>query len=86
MRSPKTMSKKQSLKVTAVVAKHIELGESLLESLYPSIDIDNQNTCPKCTKTVDEDYIYSGWTHSNEYETTCPSCKHCSRGDFEVHG
>ena len=84
MRSPKTMSKKQSLKVTAVVSKHIELGESLLESLYPSIDIDNQNTCPKCTKTVDEDYIYSGWTHSNEYETICPSCKHCFVPKFSV--
>ena len=61
-------------------AKQVELGHSLLESIYPSIDIDMENICPKCSKTMDEDEIYSGWEQhgasGNEYESSCPSCSH----------
>ena len=80
MKSSSKMSKKYSLRMTAAVAKQVELGHSLLESIYPSIDIDMENICPKCSKTMDEDEIYSGWEQhgasGNEYESSCPSCSH----------
>ena len=81
MKSSSKMSKKYSLRMTAAVAKQVELGHSLLESIYPGIDIDMENICPKCSTTMDEDDIYSGWEQQhgasgNEYETSCPSCSH----------
>jgi len=76
--SSPSISKKYNLKLTAAIAKQIELGENLLESLYPSIDIDNENVCPKCATVLNEDDICTGWTPcaSNEYQTQCPSCSH----------
>jgi hypothetical protein len=71
-----SMTRKNALGVTAAIAKQIELGESLLESLYPSVEIDAENVCPKCASVLDEDDICHGWApmSSNEYQTECPSC------------
>lgn len=75
MNSP-SVAKKHNLKVTSSIAKQIDLGESLLESLYPSIDIDTENVCPKCATVLNDDDISHGWTPcaSNEYQTKCQSC------------
>jgi len=66
--------------MTAAVANQIELGESesLLECLYPSIDIDTKNVCPKCGTVLNEDTIIGGWSPcaSKEYHTKCPNYNH----------
>ena len=89
------LTKKNHTKVNAAIAKHIQLGENLIESLYPGIKMDTESdVCPKCAKTLTEDQIIIGWTPcaSKEYETQCPSCKHrfvpkfcitCSSPSFE---
>lgn len=78
LKSPTMSTRKHHLKVTPAIAKQIELGESLLESLYPNTEIDTENICPKCSMSLSEDDIGYGWTPcaSNEYETKCPSCSH----------
>jgi hypothetical protein len=93
--SSSTLTKKNHIRVNAAIAKHVELGESLIESLYPGIVMDTENdACPKCAKTLSEDQIITGWVPcaSNDYETMCPSCKHkfvpkfsitCNSSDFE---
>jgi len=77
VKSPGKMTKKMNRRVTAAISKQIDLGESLLDTLYPGISIDTDNICPKCAKTLKEDDIYSGWKPcaSNEYEMKC-SCSH----------
>jgi len=73
-----TLTKKNHMRVNSAIAKHIQLGESLIESLYPGIKMDTESdACPKCAKTLTEDQIIMGWTPcaSKEYETECPSCK-----------
>jgi len=75
--TPKTDRKKYGrIKMTPAIAKQIELGESLLESLYPGLSIDNENACPKCAAVLNENAVSAGWTPcaSNEYQTKCPSC------------
>eukprot|EP00804_Cyclotella_cryptica_P030375 CCRYP_011909-RA/>CCRYP_011909-RA protein AED:0.01 eAED:0.01 QI:1940/1/1/1/1/1/2/892/737 len=77
--SSSNLTKKNHMRVNSAIAKHIELGESLIDSLYPGIVMDTESdACPKCAKTVTEDQIILGWTPcaSKEYETRCPSCKH----------
>lgn len=79
MSSSFTLTKKNHMRVNSAIAKHIELGESLIDSLYPGIVMDTESdACPKCASTVTEDQIIMGWTpcQSKEYETQCPSCKH----------
>lgn len=90
-----TLTKKNHTRVNSAIAKHIQLGESLIESLYPSLKMDcDSDACPKCAKTLTEDQIILGWKPcaSKEYETECPSCKHkfvpkfcvtCRAPDFE---
>jgi len=82
----KKSSKRQVLKVSASVARQIEIGESLLESLYPGIDIDTENTCPKCAAVLAEDHICAGWVPcaSNDYQTRCSSCGHSFVPKFSV--
>eukprot|EP00578_Thalassiosira_sp_NH16_P032097 CAMPEP_0181078272 /NCGR_PEP_ID=MMETSP1071-20121207/1396_1 /TAXON_ID=35127 /ORGANISM="Thalassiosira sp., Strain NH16" /LENGTH=282 /DNA_ID=CAMNT_0023159573 /DNA_START=110 /DNA_END=958 /DNA_ORIENTATION=- len=73
-------------KVTAAIAKQIELGERLLESLYAGIDIDAENVCPKCAAVLEEDDVSAGWTpcSSADYETGCQSCGHRFVPKFSV--
>jgi hypothetical protein len=83
--SPK-ISKRQFLKVSRPVSKHIELGESLLGLLYPGIDIDTENVCPKCAAVLTEDYICTEWVPcaSNNYQTKCSFCGHGFVPKFSV--
>jgi hypothetical protein len=93
--SSANLTKKNHMRVNSAISKHIDLGESLIDSLYPNIHMDTESdACPKCAKTLTEDQIIMGWTPcaSKEYETECPSCKHkfvpkfcitCSSPDFE---
>ena len=66
--------------MSAAVAKQIKLGESesLLESLYPSIDIDTKRLCPKCATVLNEGTIIDGWAPcaSKEYQMNSLSCDH----------
>lgn len=76
--SSANLTKKNHMRVNSAIAKHIQLGESLIESIYPDIKMDtDSDACPKCAKTLSEDQIIMGWTPcaSKEYETECPSCK-----------
>ncbi|EJK49963.1 hypothetical protein THAOC_31108 [Thalassiosira oceanica] len=84
--SQSASSKKLKLKVTAAIAEQNELGEGLLESLYPSLNIDVENICPKCSTVLSEAVLASGWTagNSNEYETKCSSCSHKFVPNFVV--
>jgi hypothetical protein len=93
--SSANLTKKNHMRVNSAIAKHIQLGESLIESIYPDIKMDtDSDACPKCAKTLSEDQIIMGWTPcaSKEYETECPSCKAkfvpkfcvtCSSPDFQ---
>ncbi|KAL9180662.1 hypothetical protein ACHAXT_011115 [Thalassiosira profunda] len=76
--SPGISKKQQKLRLTAAVSKHIDLGESILDAMYPNIKIDTDNVCPKCAAELKEDDICQGWTAcaSIEYETECRSCRH----------
>ena len=84
--SQSATSKKQKLKVTAAIAKQNELGEGLLDSLYPNLNIDVENVCPKCSTALSETALASGWTagNSNEYETKCSACSHKFVPNFVV--
>jgi len=70
------LAKKHNLKLTTAIAKQIELGESLLESVYPGIDIDMEHACPNCATMLSEADIGMGWTPcaSNDYQTVCHAC------------
>jgi len=70
------LAKKHNLKLTTAIAKQIELGESLLESVYPGIDIDMEHACPNCATMLSEADIGTGWTPcaSNDYQTVCHAC------------
>jgi len=86
--SSKHSSKKHTLNLylTPAIAKQIELGDALLETLYPSLDIDTENVCPKCATVLNENDIGTGWTPcaSNEYQTECPSCQYKFVPKFSV--
>jgi hypothetical protein len=63
--------------VTEVVERQIELGENLLEIVYPDISVDTDNeTCPRCNFLMSDDDVVCGWTpnDSNDYTTSCPNC------------
>jgi len=82
-----TLTKKKNLATSNAITKQIELGESLLESLYPGIVIDTESdSCPKCAQVLSNDEIIVGWTPcaSKEYQTTCPSCKNKFVPKFSV--
>jgi pentatricopeptide repeat protein len=63
--------------VTEGVERQIELGENLLEIVFPDISVDTDNeTCPRCNFLLSDDDVVSGWApgDSNEYTTSCPNC------------
>jgi len=64
--------------VTEAVEVQIELGENLLEIVYPDISVDTDNeTCPRCNFLLSDDDVVAGWTpnDSNDYTTSCPNCR-----------
>ncbi len=63
--------------VTETVERQIELGENLLEVVFPDISVDTDNeTCPRCNFLLSDDDVVHGWTpaDSNDYTTKCPNC------------
>jgi pentatricopeptide repeat protein len=65
--------------VTDMIARHFELGESLLEFVYPNLVIDtSSDSCPQCSNRSTEDDIVNGWKPCafKDYTTCCPKCQH----------
>lgn len=63
--------------VTEAVERQIELGENLLEIVYPDISVDTDNeTCPRCNFLLSDDDVVAGWTpgDTQDYMTACPNC------------
>lgn len=67
------------LPVTEMVSRQIELGENLLDLLYPDLVIDAKcDSCPHCSYILSEDDVVNGWIAyaSQNYTTRCPQCQH----------
>mmetsp|Transcript_6593 Transcript_6593/g.9748 ORF Transcript_6593/g.9748 Transcript_6593/m.9748 type:complete len:168 (+) Transcript_6593:3-506(+) len=73
--------------MTESVKKQVELGENLLDMLYPDLHIDTGiNSCPKCFKNLGQDDIIFGWEPCDfqNYTTSCPQCNHGTVPRFSV--
>ena len=65
--------------VTDFLARHLSLGESLLDIVYPDLKIDSSgDTCPHCSNRLTEDDVVLGWKPCafQDYTTKCPKCQH----------
>jgi pentatricopeptide repeat protein len=74
---PKVSEKAIEFFATKPVEMQIELGENLLEIVYPDISVDTDNeTCPRCNFLLSDDDVVKGWTScdSQDYTTGCPNC------------
>eukprot|EP00536_Pseudo-nitzschia_multiseries_P000289 jgi/Psemu1/249345/estExt_Genewise1Plus.C_40091 len=74
---PKVEESRVEFFVTETVERQIELGETLLEVVFPDISVDTDNeTCPRCNFLLSDDDVVDGWTpgDSNDYLTKCPNC------------
>jgi hypothetical protein len=75
--TPKVEESRVEFYVTESVERQIELGENLLEIVFPDISVDTDNeTCPRCNFLLSDDDVVGGWTpgDSNDYTTSCPNC------------
>jgi hypothetical protein len=75
--APKVEESRVEFYVTEGVERQIELGENLLEIVFPDISVDTDNeTCPRCNFLLSDDDVVAGWTpgDSNDYTTSCPNC------------
>jgi len=75
--TPKIEESRVEFYVTETVERQIELGENLLEVVFPDISVDTDNeTCPRCNFLLSDDDVVTGWTpgDSNDYTTKCPNC------------
>ena len=76
-RKKEKLRKKSELCVTDPIQQQVVLGESLLEYLYPGIDIDvSSDACPSCSTILNEDDIIGGWRYLElrDHSTQCPKC------------
>ena len=67
---------KSKQRTSEVEIEHEESKESFppKDSSY-SVSFSCEDTCPKCSKIVMIEEIFSGWKRSfNDYVTNCPSC------------
>ena len=81
------LTKKEKLRVTSAVTIHLQLSYCILDDLYPGIKIDaDSDTCPKCSRVLDQDHVIAGWNpcQVNDFTTLCPSCKHRFVPKFSV--
>ncbi len=81
------LTKQTNLCVTKSVKTQLDMGNAILEDLYPGIKIDtSSDACPKCSCVLDEDSIILGWKpcEVKDFSTTCPSCKHKFIPTFSV--
>lgn len=62
--------------MTKPVLMQVQLGENLLELIYPDISIDTDNElCPRCNSQLMDNDVAKGWVpDSQDYTTTCPNC------------
>ena len=70
---------KAKFPVTEMLSRQLVLGESVLDFVYPELDIDtNSDSCPHCSFVLSEDDVVSGWTACafRDYTTACPMCEH----------
>lgn len=82
----KLRSKKSKLRsttdatpVTEMITRHLALGESLLDFVYPNLVIDTlSDSCPHCSNILDENDVVAGWNACafQDYTTQCPKCLH----------
>lgn len=75
----RSLTRQKNLCVTKFVQTQLDLGNAILEDLYPGIQIDtSSDACPKCSCVLDEDSIILGWKpcEVKDFSTTCPSCNH----------
>mmetsp|Transcript_20122 Transcript_20122/g.47221 ORF Transcript_20122/g.47221 Transcript_20122/m.47221 type:complete len:1185 (-) Transcript_20122:1521-5075(-) len=75
--TPKIEESRVEFYVTETVERQIELGENLLEVVFPDISVDTDNeTCPRCNYLLSDDDVVTGWKpgDSNDYTTQCPNC------------
>ncbi|KAL7580818.1 hypothetical protein ACA910_001095 [Epithemia clementina (nom. ined.)] len=66
-------------KVTQMVATQLELGQMVLDYLYPDLEIDtNKQSCPHCSFTLSEDEVVQGWNPCSfeDFTTSCSKCGH----------
>ena len=65
--------------VTEMIARHLGLGENLLDFVYPDLVIDtDSDSCPHCSHVLNESNIVDGWKPCafQDYTTACPKCQH----------
>jgi hypothetical protein len=65
--------------VTDMIARHLGLGENLLDFVYPDLIIDTDgDSCPHCSYVLNESNIVDGWNPCafQDYTTACPKCQH----------
>lgn len=86
-RKKKNGSKNAKDDLSDRVKKQLVLGESLLDFLYPDIQIDTfGDACPACSCVVNEEDIVSGWKQCDfqDFTTACPQCSHRFVPRFKV--
>jgi pentatricopeptide repeat protein len=67
--------------------KQLVLGETLLEFLYPDVQIDAfGDACPQCSNIMKEEDIIAGWRpcEFKDFTTRCPQCHHRFVSRFKV--
>ena len=76
-RRKEKLKKKSDICVTDPIQQQLVLGETLLEYLYPGINIDvSSDACPSCSAVLEEDDIIAGWKclELQDHSTQCPKC------------
>ena len=78
MKKVTRLKKREELKVTEQVDRHLAIGDSLLEYLYNDLTLDATNSCPRCSKVLDEDEVMMGWNFCSftNFHTKCSNCTH----------
>ena len=91
----KSSTVEDHLATSKMVSSQLDLGEALLDFLYPDLVIDtNSDSCPHCSNVLSENDIVAGWSPCafQDYTSKCPKCEHrfvprfsvsCSAESFE---
>lgn len=85
--SMQQLTRKENLHVSRAITVHLQMSQCILEDLYPGLTIDTgSDTCPKCSRVLDQDNVIVGWRPCdvNDFTTICPSCKHRFVPKFSV--
>ena len=73
-----TANTSTSWPVTELVARQLELSDTLLDFLYPNLEFDSADTCPHCSHELSEADVVNGWAPCafQDYTSACPRCGH----------